>query len=204
MKLLSRKSETQLLLSEEDKRRENEIAQELEKKNFAKATQLASDYIKICKSPIAEANFNHIAANILIKQYGAKLPLPEYNQARKHMNRSLEIFQVMEKNETIELLIATTYAQIASLAQIIGKPEDGFKECQEALKIHQKYGRTELTKQVQKTMYFLRLAKLMDEIQDKIRFFHENNPTKDKLEGDPDLQALVEELEKLKKEAAGL
>jgi hypothetical protein len=46
------------------------------------------------------------------------------------------------------------------------------------------------------------LRKLTNEIQDKIGFFDENNPAKDRLKGDPHLKALIEELEKLKKEAA--
>ena len=211
MRLFSRKPKTQHKLSEEDRKSEKEIRQELENKNFAKATQLALSYMETCKSPFAEANFNYLAAHVLVKQYGAKLPtdrsdlpLPEYNQARKHLNRTLEIYQSMEKDATIELLMATTYAQMASLAQIAGKPEDGFKDCQEALRIYQKYGLTGPIRQAQKTMYFLRLRKLTNEIQDKIRFFDENNPAKDGLKGDPQLKALIEELQKLRKEAASL
>ena len=79
VRLFGRKTKAKSLLSEEDRKRTDEIVQELEKKNFDKASQLASVCIEAHTSPFAEAHFNEMAANVVVKQYGAKLPLATAN-----------------------------------------------------------------------------------------------------------------------------
>ena len=86
----------------------------------------------------------------------------------------------------------------------MGRPEDGFKGCREAQRIYQKYGQAEAARRAQKTMYLMRVRKLTNEIHDRIGFFDENNPAKDKLKGDPQLKALMKQLEKLRREAASI
>lgn len=206
MGLFRKKPQTEKVLSEKDKKRRSHINQELEGGNFEKAMELTLSYIEENKGkdPFAEASYNDLASTVLVKKFDharksdknlTVLPMSDYTRARRHLNRSLQLYQSMEKTARNQLLVANSYCKIANLAILAERPKEGWHECQESFKIFRKYRYEKGMKQAAETWYTLRIEKLRLEMRDVIEHFDQDREANRER-----LKVLREKMRKLQKQ----
>jgi len=186
MRLFRRNPITTSPTKEEIARRDktiDDINKEIEAKNFEKAIETAIKLIGDCekRDAFGEALGNYLAAYTMILQGTDKISLSNYDKARTHLMRALEIYQLMEKDkkhrEEARMKGAHALVTLATLYQFAGKYNEAVEACRKSLDIFRRYGDKEGMKNANTIFFATQGLRINEKINETLGFWDKQKST---------------------------